>query len=85
MRFSLGAGQIHERIVNGGTAGGWIKAAGAASKRGKFGGWFADPQLKLDFPALINKLKNELGGQFPNATDSDWREVADWLFGAVPR
>jgi hypothetical protein len=86
MTFSLEARQIHSHIVeNIGTRDYWIRAAGAATKRGKMGGWFGKPQLKLDFRALTNKLEKQLGGQYPNATASDWREVADWLFGAVPR
>jgi hypothetical protein len=47
------------------------------------GGWFGEPQYKLDFPALTNKLKDKLRVPFPYATDSDWREVADWLFQAA--
>lgn len=86
MKFSLEARQIHNHILdNSGTSDYWISAAGAAIKRGKMAGWFAKPQLRPDFPALTNKLKKQLGGQFPNATGSDWREVADWLFGAAPR
>ncbi len=86
MTFSLEARQIHNQIVdNRPTNDYWIQAAGAATKRGKMGGWFAEPQYKRDFPALTNKLKKQLGGQFPNATSSDWREIADWLFGIVPR
>jgi hypothetical protein len=80
MKFSLRARRIHEHIVESGTAADWIKAAGAATKRGKLGGWFGEPQHKLDFPALTTKLKTELGGPFPETTDGDWREVADWLF-----
>jgi len=83
MKFSVRAGQIHEHIVESGTAGDWIKAAGTATKRGKMGGWFGEPQHKLDFRSLTNKLQKELGGPFPDATDGDWREVADWLFQAA--
>ena len=86
MTFSLEARQIHNLIVdNIGTSDYWIQAAGAATKRGKFAGWFGNPQYKQDFPALAKKLKEQLGGQFPNAIDSDWREVADWLFETVHR
>jgi hypothetical protein len=85
MTFSLEARQIHNQIVeNSGTSDYWTQAASAATKRGKFGGWFAKAQYKRDFRALTKKLKEQLGGQFPNATESDWREVADWLFGAAP-
>jgi hypothetical protein len=85
MTFSLEARQIHNQIVeNSRTSDYWIQAASAATKRGKFGGWFGDPQRKRDFSALTSKLKEQLGGQFPNASNSDWREVADWLFEAAP-
>ncbi len=86
MAFSLEARQIHNHIVDdSGSSDYWIQAAGAATKRGMMAGWFGEPQHKPDFPRLMKKLKAQLGGQFPNATESDWREVADWLFGAVPR
>jgi len=85
MTFSLEARQIRNQIVdNSSTTDYWIQAAGAATKRGKMGGWFGEPQRKPDFPALMNKLKAQLGGQFPNATKNDWREVADWLFEQCP-
>ena len=80
MKFSLRAGQIHEQIVESGRAADWIKTTSAAAKRGKMGGWFGEPQYKLDFPVLTNKLKNEFHGTFPDTADGDWREVADWLF-----
>lgn len=85
MTFSLEARQIHNHIVeNSRTSDYWIQAASSATKRGKFWGWFAEPQHKRDFRTLTSKLKQQLGGQFPNANNNDWHEVADWLFEAAP-
>jgi len=85
MTFSLAARQIHDHIIESGTSADWLRAAHAATKRGRMGGWFGKPQHKYDFPALMKKLKEQLGWQFPEATESDWREVAEWLFTEVPR
>jgi hypothetical protein len=84
MTFSLAARQIHDHIVEIGASADWLRAAHAATKRGRMGGWFGVPKHKYDSQALMNKLKEQLGWQFPDATESDWREVAEWLFRAVP-
>ena len=86
MTFSLEARQIHNLILdNSGTSDYWMRAAGAAIKRGKMAGWFAKPQLRPDFPALTNKsTKSNLVDNFQMPLGATGGNYISALWSSTP-
>ena len=78
MTFSEKAQEIHDHMVDNGTADTWIgRAKGHITRKPQYQ---AGPPYTYDRPGLRTRLKGELSGAVSDATDDHRDEIVEWLF-----
>jgi hypothetical protein len=81
---SAKANEIQYRIVGDGKTDYWIGVAKTFIK--KKDQYKAGKDWERDRAGLVERLKTELSGQFADANDEQWGEIADSLFKfAIPK
>lgn len=78
MAFSVKAQEIHKWILDNNQTDYWAREAEKFTVQK--GQYQPGPRYTHDVPGLVNKLKADLGSTIKGATDSNWEEIADWLF-----
>jgi len=84
MPFSVKAQEILDYLLNHTLVDEYISVAKDYIERK--GQYEPGPPFSMNVPSLAERLKSDLGNAVQDASDSDWRDVADWLLRrAMPR
>ena len=81
MPFSVKAQEIHDCILKANQTDYWVGVARRYVRRRRQ--YQPGPHSIRRLWSLIARLKVELSGAVPDANDSHWEEIANWLFDLV--